>query len=128
MDAFQSSKKGATLLIVEDEASVRDLLNLALTGFGYKVLLAGDDKEALSLWKQHAKDISLLISDLTLPTMNGLELFYLLREQMPSLKVLFLSGHFGNTMHRQIIQQKLAYLQKPFSLGELAAKVQSALE
>jgi signal transduction histidine kinase len=116
-----------TVLLVEDEPSVRDLFAQVLTQGGYEVLQAGDPLEALEIEQQLEAPISLLLTDVVMPHMSGKELASLLLDRRPALKVLFMSGY---TDH--IIEQEGsplgAFLQKPCRPAALLAKVRQVLE
>ena len=119
-----------TVLVVEDEAGVRELVNRILTGLGYKVVEAGDGDEALE-YLQHGPDsIDLLLADVVLPgSLQGNELAQVLGWMRPGVPVLFISGHPREALGRA---GKLAVgvrlLEKPFSPDKLARQVRSALD
>ena len=112
---------GETVLLVEDEATVRKLTRELLENDGYRVLEAADAEEALALALRH--DFDLLLTDVVMPRMKGPELAQRLREQRPSLPVLFMSGHTGR---REVTPTPM--LAKPFSPAQLAAQVRAVLE
>jgi CheY-like chemotaxis protein len=113
-----------TILIVEDEAVVRRLFVKALTGYGYRVLEAGDGGEGLEVFARHATSVDLLLTDLRMPTMGGVELAERVRAQCPSMKVLCMSGYpSGDISHLGA-----DFLAKPFSCDLLLAKVREILD
>jgi PAS domain S-box-containing protein len=118
-----------TILLVEDEPSVRRLARLALEGRGYKVLGAEDGLTALSLAERHRGPIDLLITDLVMPGMSGRELADLLHGHRPGLRVIFMSGYVEHAeLRTALVRGGGAFLQKPFSMVDLAAKVREVLE
>ncbi len=120
---------GETLLLVEDDAMVRDVARAMLEHSGYKVLLARNGTEALSLLDKEEIAVHLLLTDVVMPEMNGRELYALARERRPELRVLFMSGYTANVIaHDGILDEGLRFIHKPFSPGALAAKVREALD
>ncbi len=118
-----------TILLVEDEDAVRDFAVRALTMRGYKVLDACGGEEALDIVREHDGTIDLLISDVVMPGMEGPALVKAVREIMPGLRVIFISGYaeeaFRNSPDRP---EDFLFLPKPFSLKQLTSKVKEVLE
>lgn len=121
---------GETILLVEDEAPVRDFARAALHQHGYRVLLAATAKDALETWQWHSSRISLLVTDLVLPDdFTGLELARRLRAQKPALHVLCTSGCTRDAVERQDPAfGPVRFLQKPYSIRALAQAVREALD
>ncbi|MFH1090875.1 MAG: PAS domain S-box protein, partial [Pseudomonadota bacterium] len=118
-----------TVLLVEDEAAILDMGQAMLERLGYTVLTAGTPGEAMRLAEEHAGEIHLLITDVVMPEMNGQDLAGRLQTIRPDLKRLFMSGYTSNVIvHRGVLDQGVCFLQKPFSMLELAQKVREALE
>lgn len=116
-----------TILVVEDEEPVRRVLVRALTSVGYRVLCAGSAEEARVLSADQRGPIELLVSDVVLPTADGPTLAAALREERPSLRVLFTSGYVGESVGgRGIAPADL--LQKPFSPVTLRERVRRVLD
>src|SRR5438552_8262876 len=112
----------------EDEEAVRLIIAKALEARGYRVLSARDGSEALEL-AACPGGIELLVNDVGMPDMNGRELSRCLTEARPNLRTLYLSGYTDDAMlHRGVLQEGVAFLQKPFSLGALARKVRDVIE
>jgi signal transduction histidine kinase/ActR/RegA family two-component response regulator len=126
-----SSPRGSeTVLLVEDEPSVRDLANRLLKQQGYRVLEAANGEEALRLAQETAGErIHLLLTDVVLPQMSGKELADQLKTFRPDLKVLYTSGYTDfAVVHHGVLNSGTHFLQKPFSLKTLSQKVREALD
>jgi PAS domain S-box-containing protein len=118
-----------TILIVEDEPAVGAIAERALKARGYTVLIARSAEEAEGLFSEHHERISLLLTDVVLPGINGPKLYERLRTRDPSLKVLYMSGHTGNaTVHQGVLDAGAAFMQKPFTLEMIARKVRQVLD
>lgn len=118
-----------TILLVEDEDSVRKLARHVLELNGYHVLEAADGDEALRLASTHAGDIHLLLTDVVMPNLGGRPLADRLLASYPQLKVLFLSGYTNEAIVRHgVIDSDFAFLQKPFTTITLAQKVRDVLD
>ena len=127
--AEQSPRGCETVLLVEDEASVRQASRQFLIGSGYNVLEAVDGEDALREAREHDGPIHLMITDVVMPRMSGPRLAERLGDDRPEMKVLFVSGYAERTVlqHGKIDVTK-RFLQKPFSLKTLARKVREVLE
>ncbi|MFO8089333.1 MAG: PAS domain S-box protein, partial [Desulfatiglandaceae bacterium] len=120
---------GETVLIVEDEASILKLTKRILERFGYTVLEASGPEEAMVIAKEHSGGVHLLITDVVMPGMNGRELADKLQTDYPKLKVLFMSGYTADVIARHgILNPGVKFVQKPFSIEDLANKIRQALE
>jgi CheY-like chemotaxis protein len=117
-----------TILLVEDEALVRNLAREILTGLGYRVLFATDGFEALRVQAQEQRPIDLLITDVLMPRMNGPQLAKRLQQVLPDIGILFFSGYTADAAVRQGIRAEAAFLQKPFSPDALARKTRDVLD
>ncbi|MDI7274898.1 MAG: CHASE4 domain-containing protein [Anaerolineae bacterium] len=118
-----------TVLLVEDDAAVRSFAARGLREAGYRVLEAASGPEALGVAAQQSRvPIHLLVTDLVMPQMGGDELARRLRVSHPELKALFVSGYApGAVNHRGAIGEETAFVEKPFSLATLIAKVREVL-
>ncbi|HWS15891.1 MAG TPA: PAS domain S-box protein [Candidatus Methylomirabilis sp.] len=120
--------RGETLLLVEDEAAILDVGKTMLEGLGYAVIAVTTPDEALRLAGSRSGGIQLLLTDVVMPGMNGRELADRLREITPGLKCVFMSGYTVDVIgHRGVLDEGVRFLQKPFTLNELATKVREAL-
>lgn len=121
--------RGELILVVEDETSILKLTKKILIGLGYRVLLAQSPSAALQMAEMNANQISLLITDVVMPEMNGRELSERLQMAYPQLRCLFMSGYTANVIaHRGVLKEGVHYVQKPFSKKELAIKVRAVLD
>ncbi len=122
-----------TILLVEDEPSVRALARMVLERYGYKVLVAGSAAEALRCWETHAGKVDLLLTDIVMPGgMSGRELAEELIRLCPGLKVVYSSGYnpemANPTRQLQGLSNYDDFLQKPYSVGDLAAIMRRNLD
>jgi signal transduction histidine kinase len=119
-----------TVLLVEDEPSVRDLAHRLLNQQGYKVLEAANGEEALRVVQEHnGEEIHLLLTDVVMPQMGGKELAEKLKTLRPDIKVLYTSGYTDDAIvHQGILEHGTYFLQKPFSLKTLSHKVREVLD
>jgi two-component system, cell cycle sensor histidine kinase and response regulator CckA len=116
-----------TVLLVEDEESVRELVRETLESKGYRLLLAENGVAGIERASAFEEKIDLLITDVVMPGMGGQELANRLVVQRPGIKVLFLSGYTGDQLLGPEQSEK-CFLQKPFTLQALAGKVREVLE
>ncbi len=117
-----------TLLFAEDDAAIRRIGQRMLRRLGYEVLVASDGAEALVLARAHDGPIHLLMSDVVMPGMSGVELYEQLQEERPGIPVLFLSGWTGEAVTRhRLLQGDVPFLQKPFTSAKLGQKVYEVL-
>ena len=126
--AVPTERGNETLLLVEDQQAVRSYAGAALKGYGYRVIEACDGNEAIAAAENYAGEIHLLLSDVVMPGISGKDLAERLKEVRPGLKVLFMSGYTADVIaQRGVLDRSVAFLHKPFSPMELAAKVRSVL-
>jgi PAS domain S-box-containing protein len=117
-----------TILLVEDEDAVRQVVRRILVRYGYTVLAAHDGREALRLSQEHAGPIHVLVTDVVMPEMGGRELADRLLALRPSLRVLFTSGYTDDDiLRRGVLLPGTAFLQKPFTVDRLVQKVREVL-
>lgn len=124
----RSSKEGRTILLVDDEPLVRKATSRLLRSLGYTVLAAESGEVALALASQHLEDIDLVLTDVVMPEMNGLDLARELSRRSPSLKILFMSGFTDGVLaERGVLKPGVMYLQKPIHKDALASCLANAL-
>jgi len=119
-----------TILLVEDERPVRELVAHLLQDHGYEVWQAASGNDALGVWREHKNKISLLLTDLVMPgNMNGHELAEKLRADRPGLKVIFTSGYSADIVGKNFkLEPDLNFLQKPYAPQTLALIVRRCLD
>jgi PAS domain S-box-containing protein len=127
-DSGDEMKKGqGNILLVEDEVELRNVNAEFLTSLGYKVTCAGSGPEALQMVSSNIT-INLVISDVVMPKMSGREFAERLLQIRPNTKLLYVSGYADDVvLHSGLDMQGMIFLQKPYSLRQLAGKVQSLL-
>lgn len=127
--AEPASRGHETVLLVEDEPALLHLGTTMLERLGYRVLAADTPGEAIRLAEEHAGAIHLLMTDVVMPEMNGRDLARRLLSLYPNLKRLFMSGYPADVIAPHgVLDDGVHFLQKPFALPELAAKIRTALE
>jgi signal transduction histidine kinase/CheY-like chemotaxis protein len=128
--AIESCSPGSeTILLVEDESSVRRMLREALRNAGYKVWEAENGADALGQWGARIDEVDLVVTDIVMPVMNGLRLVEELRYRRPDLKVVFMSGHSMDMIHNQGGQHPAPdLLLKPFMPQVLVQKARELLD
>jgi two-component system cell cycle sensor histidine kinase/response regulator CckA len=114
----KSDVRAATILVVDDEPSVLQFAEKVLSGSGYRVLLAGDADAALRLFENAEAGICLVVSDITMPGINGVQLVETIRRISPATRALLLSGAADTE-----VDARLPFLRKPFTPHDLVAKV-----
>ncbi|MBJ6799887.1 response regulator [Geomonas sp. Red259] len=121
------SAGSGTLLLVEDEETVRDMTRLLLERHGYRVMTARNGHEALELYRQNRERVQVLLSDVIMPRMNGRELCEQVRQLAPGLPVIFMSGYPADVMSEKGLCGGGAYLQKPVKPEDLLGALRRAL-
>jgi two-component system cell cycle sensor histidine kinase/response regulator CckA len=120
---------GETVLLVEDEPGILHMGRQMLTHLGYQVLTADTPSAALRVAAAHAGPLHLLVTDVVMPEMNGRDLARQMHTLYPHLKCLYMSGYTANVIaHHGVLDDHIHFLQKPFSLPDLACKVREALD
>jgi two-component system, cell cycle sensor histidine kinase and response regulator CckA len=123
----QRASGSASVLLVEDEQAVRELVRIILERAGYAVVDAANPEEAETLFDAMAS-VDLLLTDVVMPGRSGFDLFHRLLQKQPSLRVLFISGYTDYAMFDStVVEPDLAFLEKPFSAEGLVRKVQEVL-
>jgi PAS domain S-box-containing protein len=118
-----------TILLVEDEGVVRELVAEILESSGYSVLQAADGPSALELLRRHSGRVDLLVTDVVMPGMSGPEVAQAVTAMRPGTQVLYTSGYTDSAIgHHGVLEPGIAFLQKPFSADDLTRKVRQLLD
>ena len=118
-----------TILVVEDESMILEMVKLMLETLGYRVLAASTPGEAIRIAGERSVAIDLLLTDVVMPGMTGRDLVQNLNSLYPELKCLFMSGYTGDVIaHHGVLDEGVHFIQKPFSRRELAAKAREVLD
>src|SRR5512140_1194759 len=118
-----------TILLTEDEESVRTMMEQTLKSYGYRVLAACDGEEAVDIFRRQGEEIAIAVLDVVMPKMGGKQAYDEMIKRIPELKVLFLSGYSFNAIHDDfVLRPGLPFLQKPFGPEALARKVREVLD
>jgi CheY-like chemotaxis protein len=119
-----------TILIVEDDKPVRDLVCGVLAAHGYRILQAESGPKALEVWESNKDQVDLVLTDLVMPDrMNGRKLAERLWSERPKLRVIFTSGYSSDVVGKDfVLQNGLNYIQKPYNPKKLAAAVRESLD
>jgi len=123
------SKGSETVLVVEDDDQVRKLVSRMMRSDGYCVIEAADVREAFIKARQTGGSVDLLLTDVVMPEMNGMQLYQKLLIYYPDLIALFMSGYTENIIHNQgVFSDMPNFVQKPFTYNELARTVRNVLD
>ncbi|MBI4027396.1 MAG: CHASE domain-containing protein [Verrucomicrobia bacterium] len=118
-----------TILVVDDEEDIRTIAARMAQTMGFQTLLAADGREAVSVFQKQSKKISLVLLDMTMPHMNGEETFREIHRLQPQTRVILMSGYNEEEAGARFAGKGLAgFIQKPFKLNDLRARIQSVLE
>lgn len=120
--------KGELILVVDDEAFVRGIAKASLEELNYRVLVASDAIEAFSIYTQHQNEISVVLMDIQMPSMNGFQAINILQQMNPSVKIIVISGLASN--QKLLKANKInvqAFLPKPYTIDKLLATIQNVL-
>jgi len=128
-DIATGGEAGETILLVEDDSSVRTYLAEILRGLNYGVIIASNAQGALTVLLQDEKRVDLLLTDIIMPGLNGRELGRRAQALRPGLNVLYMTGYSRNAvMHHGRLDEGVELLQKPVSQGQLATRIRAMLD
>ena len=117
-----------SILLVEDDHLVRKMTAVMLNKLGYHIMAADSPLKAISLFRDHNQNIDLVLTDVLMPEMNGVELRNKMIELKPDIRVLFMSGYTSDViLPGEILENKTAFIPKPFNLKALAEKVRHVI-
>ncbi len=126
---MEATAQRETILLVEDEPAIRQLMRRALEQRGYTVLEARNGEQALAVAERHRGPIHLLITDVVMPGMNGFDLAHHLTRSHPRLRVLFVSGHGEHPGVRQGLREaQHPFLLKPYTQEALLRSIREVLD
>lgn len=117
----------ATILVAEDDLGVRDLLQAALGRAGHAVILTRNGDEAMAILEADSPEVDLLVSDINMPGLGGVELMSLARARAASLPIVMMSGTNRAAFKPEVLAADITVLEKPFTLQQLLDAIQSAL-
>ncbi|QDG52340.1 PAS domain S-box protein [Persicimonas caeni] len=124
----RESSGGETILLVEDEEDVREPLKLALEGRGYSVIEAKSGKNAIDVIDAYEGQIDLVLTDVIMPELSGVELVDHLAKEYPSMQSILVSGYSGEVLQRKEISPQRVRVAKPYDIDELASLVRDMLD
>ncbi len=120
--------RGETVLLAEDDPALMDITKALLEELNYSVIAAATPEQAIGFAEGYEGDISLLVTDIIMPQMNGRDLSERIKAIRPGIKLLFMSGYTADVIARQgIIREGISFIQKPFSLRDIALKIKEVL-
>ena len=126
---YERGKHEETVLIVDDEEIVRYLSSDMLQVLGYKTLMASDGREAVEIYRKRSKEIDLVLLDMIMPRMGGLETLCELKKLDPEVKVVVSSGYEQDEHSQRIMQEgAILYLKKPYMIDSLSQAIQQAFD
>ena len=118
-----------TILLAEDDQSLREVSKIFLEEYGYKVLEAINGEDALSVFSANSGGIKLIVTDMIMPKMQGNEVYEKARILRPDIKCLFMSGYSSDIIkNRGVFKEGVNFISKPFSPYDLLRKVREALD
>ena len=124
-----------TILVAEDEEPLRNLAKLILEGLGYTVLLAENGKDAVEMFRQYSEQIDMLVFDVVMPRMGGMEAYEQIRELGGEIPLLFMTGYSSETVQNRFVKQNklmrelgTPIIQKPYSVETLGQKIREVLD
>jgi len=125
----EQQKATETILLVEDEDAVRNVIRKVLDKAGYKVLVAANGELALTCANDHPQPIHLLLTDVVMPKMTGRELAQRIVRSRPDTRVLYMSGYTPEAIvHQGVLDEGIQFIQKPLLPSQLLAKIRAILD
>lgn len=118
-----------TVLVVDDEAMVRELARDILKRYGYTMLMAGGGEEAVAVYQQHLGKVAAVVLDILMPDIDGVETFRRIREIDPAARVIISSGYDQERAAEKLLQEgAAAFVQKPYRIAELVRVVGTVID
>lgn len=127
MNKTDDIKNIPTILIIEDEADIRELLEIVLKKENFNVIIAKNGQEGLLTFKKIKNNVDIIVLDLTLPDLNGEELFNLFIDLNPEIDIIISTGVSPNILPQKVIKNAARLLKKPYSLDEFIATIKEIL-
>ena len=129
MKAQEIAQSNETILLVEDEEMLLDLVKTVLEEQGFHVLAAKDGEEALDVYTHHKDEIAVVVSDMGLPKLGGWEILHKMKEINPDAKVILASGYSDPKIKSQMLKQGAKdYVSKPYDTDEITRKIREVIE
>jgi DNA-binding NtrC family response regulator len=129
MEKLPKAKGNETILVVDDEDAIWDFVIEALQNLNYSVVLAGNGEEAVEIFKNNPKEISLVFLDMVMPKLGGHGTFYQLRKIDPNVKILLASGYVSEEEISDLLEQGAnGFLHKPHKITQLASEIRKILD
>jgi CheY-like chemotaxis protein len=120
---------GETILLVEDDEAMRSVVAQILESLDYRVILASDGEDGMSIFQKQGEEIDLVITDRVMPSISGVELYSKLRELKPSVRIIMMTGYPIGDGTRELLERgAVTWIQKPMNSETLSRKVQEALQ
>jgi CheY-like chemotaxis protein len=120
--------RGETVLLVDDESSIVSIIAKALERCGYRVLTAADGAEGVAVYAGNQQDISVVVTDMTMPVMGGAAMIHAMRTMNPRVKAIAASGLHANVGGRAALSGVRHFLVKPYTLSTLLAMLRTVLD
>jgi len=118
-----------TILLADDETYVLTSVKNMLEDLGYSVMTAADGIEAVDQYEQHVDEIDLVVLDMIMPNMGGVECFDIMRSKNPNIKTIFFSGYSMNSFAQEFLERgRAGFIQKPFNMDKLSQMVRDILD
>jgi signal transduction histidine kinase/CheY-like chemotaxis protein len=128
-DQYSINNRSETILVVEDESSIRKLIYMILKPLGFNILEAVDGVEALEISEKHEGKIDVVLTDVIMPRMNGQEMAEKLQQSRPSSKVIFMSGYTDDVIAEHgVLEPGIDFIQKPITSRNIVKKIHECLE
>ena len=119
--------RGETILVIEDEPGVREMVRMLLESRGFRALVAEDGPDGLALYRQHQQAVKAIITDMRMPAMHGVEVIHELRQINPDARIVAMSGVVEANLKYVDEPGRLVHLPKPMTSSELVIALQSVL-
>lgn len=114
-----------TILVVDDERMLRDMLSGFLSEYGYNILIAEDGQEALEIYHSNNNAIHLILMDIVMPRKDGIAAYKEIKATNPLMKIILMSGYNANNLH---VSEELKIVRKPFSFSDMVKTIRNALD